>query len=124
MNLRLTVGSTLLMCLFLLPVAHAETATNVQIESYFLLGYIDGSECVFYRNGTWHDSKAAQAHLRDKYNFLMTANQIDSTDDFIEKVATESSFSGQPYQVRCNDGNTMTSSQWLRDELARLRTYK
>ena len=124
MNLRLTMGSTLMIGLFLLSVARAETPTNVQIEISFLLGYIEGSGCVFYRNGTWHDSKAAQAHLRDKYNYLMTANQINTTEDFIEKVATKSSFSGQPYQVRCNDGATLSSSQWLREELARLRTLK
>jgi Family of unknown function (DUF5329) len=124
MNLRSTMGLTLMMGLFLLPVARAETPTNVQTEINFLLGFIEGSGCVFYRNGTWHDSKAAQVHLREKYNYLMTANKIDTTEDFIEKVATKSSFSGQPYQVRCNGGATLSSSQWLLDELARLRTLK
>ena len=124
MNLQLTMGSTLIMGLFLLSVARAETPTNVQIEISFLLGYIEGSGCVFYRNGTWHDSRAAQAHLRNKYNYLMTANQIATTEDFIEKAATESSLSGKPYQVKCNDGATVSNSQWLREELARLRTFK
>jgi hypothetical protein len=118
------MGTVLMLGLFLVPVARAGTPTNVQIEVNFLLGYIEGSGCVFFRNGTWHDSKAAQVHLRDKYNYLRTAHQIDTTEDFIEKVATKSSFSGQPYQVRCNDDPTMTSSQWLREELARLRTLK
>jgi hypothetical protein len=31
---------------------------------------------------------------------------------------------GHPYPGSCNDGTTMTSSQWLRDELARLRIFK
>ena len=54
----------------------------------------------------------------------MTANQINTTEDFIEDVATKSSFSGQLYQVRCNDDAALSSSQWLREELARLRTLK
>ena len=116
--------SALIVGLILLPIARAETPTNVQIEINLLLGYIEVSGCLFYRNGTWHDSRATQAYLRDKYNYLMTENQIDSTEDFIEKVATESNFSGRPYQVRCNKDHTVTSNQWLRDELAGLRALK
>ncbi len=123
MNLRLTMGTVLMLGLFLVPVARAETPTNVQIEVNFLLGYIEGSGCEFYRNGTWHDSKAAQVHLRDKYKWLVARNLINTTEDFIERAATESSFSGLPYQVRCNGGATLTSNQWLREELTYLRTY-
>lgn len=124
MILRLTMGSVLIMGLLLVPVARAETPTNVQIEVNFLLGYIEGSGCEFYRNGTWHDSRTAQAHLRDKYKWLVARNLINTTEDFIERAATESSFSGLPYAVRCNGGATLTSNQWLRDELARFRTFK
>ncbi len=123
MNIRLTMGSVLMLGLLLVPVARAEPPTNVQIEVNFLLGYLEGSGCEFYRNGTWHDSKAAQAHLRDKYKYLMTTNLINNTEDFIEKAATKSSFSGQPYKVRCNGDATVTSNQWLRDELARFRMF-
>jgi hypothetical protein len=123
MNIRLTTGSVLMLGLLLAPAARAEPPTNVQIEVNFLLGYVEGSGCDFYRNGTWHDSKAAQAHLRDKYKYLVTGNQIITTEDFIEKAATKSSFTGEPYKVRCNGGATVTSNQWLRAELAQLRTF-
>jgi hypothetical protein len=105
------------------PAARAAPPASVQIEVNFLLGYLEGSRCEFYRNGTWHDSKAAQAHLRDKYKYLVANNRVNTTEQFIERAASESSITGQPYQVRCNGGATATSSQWLRDELARLRTY-
>ncbi len=124
MNIRLTMGSVVMLGLFLVPVARADPPTNVQIEVNFLLGSIEGSGCEFYRNGTWNDSKTAQAHLRDKYTYLVARNLINTTEDFIEKAATESSFSGQPYKVRCNGGAPVTSNQWLRDELARFRTFK
>jgi hypothetical protein len=124
MNLRLATGMLLLLGLLLVPAARAEPPKIVQMEINFLLGYVEGSGCQFYRNGTWYDSRAAQAHLRDKYNYLASMNLIGSCEDFIDRAATESSFSGQPYAVRCSGGATMKSSVWLRDELARFRTRK
>ncbi|MGE5774493.1 MAG: DUF5329 domain-containing protein [Hyphomicrobiales bacterium] len=114
----------LLLGLLSLPVARAEPPINVQIEVSFLLGYVEGSGCAFYRNGSWHDARTAQAHLRDKYNYLAARNLIATTEDFIDRAATESSLSGRPYEVRCNGGAVVTSNQWLRDELARYRTFK
>lgn len=106
------------------PIVRAEPPTDVQIEVNFLLGYVDGSGCEFYRNGTWHNSKAAQEHLRDKYKYLAERNKINTTEGFIEIVATKSSLSGQAYEVRCSGGAIITSNQWLRDELVRFRTIK
>lgn len=123
MKLQLKMCSALMLGLLLVPVARAEPPVNVQIEVNFLLGYVEGSGCEFYRNGSWYDSRAAQQHLRDKYKYLGAGNQINTTEDFIEKAATKSSFSGQPYGVKCKDGVSVTSNQWLRDELARFRSY-
>jgi len=124
MKRRLTRGSVLMLGLLLAAVARAEPPTSVQIEVNFLLGYVEGSGCAFYRNGIWHDSKMAQAHLRDKYKYLVAGNLVDTTEDFIERAATESSFTGLAYEVKCNGGATMTSKQWLRDELGRFRMFK
>ncbi|MGZ5780673.1 MAG: DUF5329 family protein, partial [Burkholderiaceae bacterium] len=79
--------------------------------------------CQFYRNGIWYGSEKAQAHLRDKYDYLMQRNLIDTTEQFIERAATKSSFSGIQYQVKCNDGVAIYSNQWMQDELARLRSH-
>ncbi len=122
MNMRSTIGLALMLGLLLVPVARAEPPKSVQVEVNFLLGYIEGSGCDFYRNGTWHDSKAAQEHIRDKYKYLAARDQIGTTEDFIEKAATRSSFTGQAYEVRCNGGTSMPTNRWLREELARLRT--
>jgi cobalamin biosynthesis protein CobD/CbiB len=121
--MRLITGSVLMLGLMLASVARAEPPTSVQIEVNFLLGYLEGSGCEFYRNGSWHDSKAAQAHLRDKYKYLVARNLVNTTEQFIDRAATESSLSGQPYEVRCNGGAAVASKQWLHDELARFRTY-
>jgi hypothetical protein len=114
----------LLMLLAPAPAAHAEPPADVQIEVNFLLGYVDGSSCAFFRNGSWHDSHAAQAHLRTKYKYLVARNLVHTTEDFIEMAATESSISGQPYLVKCNGTGTVTSSQWLHEELGRFRAFK
>lgn len=122
MKLRWTMLLALVFGLLLVHVARAESA--VQIEVSFLLGYLEKSGCEFYRNGTWYDSIAARAHLYDKYQYLLARNLINTTEDFIEKAATKSSLSGQPYQVRCQGGAVMTSKQWLGDALANFRTHQ
>ena len=123
MKIPLRTGVLLVLGLLLAPVAGAESMIEVQVEIDFLLSYIESSGCEFYRNGTWYDPKAAQAHLRDKYRYLAARNLINSAEDFIEKVATQSSFSGQPYKVRCRDGATARSNQWLHAELVRFREF-
>ena len=117
------MASVLALGLLLAPAARAEPPASVQMEVSFLLGFVEGSGCEFYRNGSWYDSKAAQMHLRDKYKYLVTSNLVNTTDQFIDRAASESSFSGLPYEVRCKGGAVITSKQWLRTELARLRTY-
>ena len=112
-----------LLGLVFLTVASAAPPAIAQTEVNYLLGFIESSGCEFYRNGSWYDSKRAQAHLRDKYQMLAAADQITTAEDFIEKAATKSSLSGRPYQVRCSGGEAVTSNQWLRDVLTRYRTY-
>lgn len=123
MKIPLKLTAILLMGVLWMPVARAEPPTAVQIEVSFLLGYLEGSGCEFYRNFIWHDAKAAQGHLRDKYKWLVARNMINTTEDFIDRAASESSISGLPYQVRCVGVAPVSSKQWLRDELVRLRTY-
>ncbi len=114
---------SLLLILLSVGTTRAETPVSVQTEVSFLLGFVEGSGCEFYRNGTWYDSKTAQLHLREKYHYLVVGNLVSTTEQFIERAASESSLSGKPYEVRCKGGAPLASSRWLRDELARLRKY-
>jgi hypothetical protein len=118
------MAAVLLYALLPVPVAGAEPPIGVRLEVNFLLGYVEGSGCAFHRNGTWYDSRVAQAHLRDKYSYLVAADLIKTTEDFIDRAATASSLSGQAYEVRCNGGPTVASNRWLRDELARYRMFR
>ena len=124
MQARITCGAMLIAALLWPPAARADTPVKVQSEVNFLLGYVDGSGCEFYRNGSWYTSHKAHLHLRDKYKYLVQHNQLDTTEQFIERAASESSLSGEPYQIRCSGRAAVGSQQWLREKLVELRAVK
>ena len=113
----LALGLGLLMA----PLAHAEPPPIAQQEINHLIRYVGDSGCEFRRNEVWSNAKAAEAHVRGKYDFLVKLGLIDTTIDFIDKAATQSSFSGQPYEIRCGGDVPERSSPWLSKELARYR---
>jgi hypothetical protein len=121
MNKRCFLGLTLMSGLSWAMAGHAASTRSVQAEVDSLLASVEASACSFYRNGSWHDSKAAVAHLRDKYDYLVIRRMIVTTEDFIERAATRSSVSGQAYEVKCGDHAAMESGQWLHEKLAILR---
>jgi hypothetical protein len=111
----------LIVALSSLPAAHAAPTAAAMIEINHLLGLIEQSSCEFFRNGTWYDGQRAQAHLRAKFDALAATDQIKTAEDFIEKAASKSSMSGQPYQIKCGGGAAMTTGQWFSAALARYR---
>ena len=111
----------LIIGLLSMPAANAVPPQTTQTEVNYLLALIAGSDCDFYRNGSWYDAKRAEAHLRFKYDYLVAKDQITTTEDFIEKGATRSSWSGRDYEIRCHGHEAVPSSQWLLDQLARYR---
>jgi hypothetical protein len=91
-------------------------------EIQHLFTYLEASGCQFYRNGTWYDSKAATAHLRQKYQYLLDKGMLSNAESFIEKGAAESSVSGKPYLVKCGaDAKPVESATWLKSELSQYR---
>ena len=102
--------------------AHAaELPDSSRAEIEALIRGLGASRCEFYRNGHWYGGPEAAGHLRRKFAYLSERGMIDSTEDFIAKGATRSSFSGLPYKVRCDGGEPQTSSQWFADELRAAR---
>lgn len=106
------------------PVIAAPPPTETQTEVMHLLKFVQESDCQFNRNNTWHVGKDARLHLEMKYEYLAKRGAVEKAEDFIEKGASESSLSGKPYQIRCVDGKTLPSAQWLSEELRRYRTGK
>ncbi len=99
----------------------AEVPPTLNSEVGYLLDYLEHSDCQFFRNGSWHTPKEARAHLTQKYEHFLTKGQLNKTEDFIEKAASQSSMSGQSYLVKCGNNNSMTSAQWFTDALKSYR---
>lgn len=99
----------------------AQQDARARQEIAHLLDFVAQSGCQFNRNGSWHDSKAARDHLQDKYDYLQRRKLVPDARAFIERAASESSFSHKAYQVRCGNGQPITSAQWLNAELERYR---
>jgi len=122
MPLRATLALAAL--LTALPASAAEPLPAAMAEIQHLLDYLGNSGCQFFRNGAWHSSTDARDHVQKKYTALLDRGLVRSTEDFIVRAASESSMSGQPYQVRCAGSEAMPSGKWLEAELARYRQLK
>lgn len=102
------------------PLPQPQTETEVT----HLLEFVQASPCQFNRNDTWYSGKDARLHLEMKYDSLASRGSISKAEDFIDKAASKSSLSGRNYQIRCQDGKTISSAQWLSEELRRYRIDK
>lgn len=100
----------------------AELPQSAVREIDELLTALGGSGCRFYRNGTWYSAPDAQAHLMKKYEYLRKKKLLGSPEDFIAKAGTESSKSGEPYQVQCGQEGAAPSAAWLQAALRCLRS--
>ena len=74
----------------------------------------------FVRNGTEYSCADAGKFLRGKLESM--GKEVTTAREFIERIASKSSMSGQPYQVKFADGRMMPASQFLHEELKRLDT--
>lgn len=89
-------------------------AASPRAEVDALLTRLEQSECRFHRNGEWHESQKAREHLERKLAYLERWGTLESAEQFIEKVASGSSVSGEPYLVQCAKASAVTSAEWLK----------
>ena len=84
-----------------------------------LLKAIESAEgVVFIRNGAEHSAQDAAEHLRSKWD--AAGGEIKTVDDFIDKIASKSSLSGEPYRVRLADGTEVFAGEYLKDKLSEI----
>ena len=100
--------------------SHAAAAPDAKAtrEIDHLLAFVATSDCKFIRGGTDFDGKAAREHLERKLE--VARSMLSTADQFVDKVATGSSMSGEAYKVRCGS-RELTSRAWLRGELDKYR---
>lgn len=72
-------------------------------------------EAKFYRNGELHDATAAAKHLRMKWE--KAGSRVKTAIDFIEKIASKSSMSGEPYKIVYANGKTVLARQFFYEQL-------
>lgn len=101
----------------LLAATCAASADDREVE--YLLDYVADSGCIFTRNGEAHEAVDAAEHLRMKYE--RAGRHAPTAETFIDRLASESSWTGKAYTVTC-DGETRTSNRWLHRALADYRS--
>ncbi|MEQ1514966.1 MAG: DUF5329 domain-containing protein [Usitatibacteraceae bacterium] len=104
--------------------ATTKAPTETNDEVMHLLKFVQESGCEFNRNNSRHNAKDAREHLELKYTTLAKRGLIEKAEDFIERGASQSSMSGQAYQIRCADGKSIPSARWLTEELRMYRGGK
>jgi hypothetical protein len=78
-----------------------------------MVGDMNGA--VFIRNDVEHDPREAADHLRLKWR--AKADDIDTAVAFIDLLATRSSMTGRPYQIRLSTGETVPAGAYLHEKL-------
>jgi hypothetical protein len=114
LNARSSLIATTVASLVSVSPAHAQAATPAEqhkIEA--LIGLVENlTNSSFVRNGKVYQPKDAAKFLRGKWSAKKA--EIRTVNDFIDKVATVSGTTGQPYIVRFSDGKEMRLADYLR----------
>jgi hypothetical protein len=76
------------------------------------------TDAVFIRNGKEYPARVAAAFLRGKWKARRA--EIATAEEFIEKAASFSSTTGEPYRIRLADGREILNREYLLDVLHRL----
>lgn len=115
----------LLLLLLSVIFAAASSATSLspaaRAEIDGLLSRLEASACTFNRNGTWYPATEARTHLLRKLKYLEDRGAVQSAEQFIERAASSSSTTGQPYLVKCGSAAPVESGTWLRSQLQVMR---
>ena len=95
------------------------TVERQRIEA--LIGAVERrTDVTFIRNGRSYSAAAAAQFLRGKWRDREA--DVCSADDFIAKVASFSSTTGDPYLVRLRDGREVPAAEFFRAQLVQLTT--
>lgn len=111
------IGLLAIQLIFATSAIAASDSADAEIQ--YLLQEVGSSDCTFVRNGERHAARRAEDHLRMKYN--KARKHIDNAEEFIDKIASESSWTGKAYTIECPNAATESSRSWL---LARLQGHR
>ena len=98
--------------------AFAKISIEEDADIQYLFNFVAASGCTFIRNGSDSNSEEAADHLRLKYS--RGKRHVGSAEQFIDRLASESSWTGKKYTVNCN-GEISESGSWLHQALSEHR---
>ena len=99
--------------------AAAAPAPHEQTRIEKLIRFVEThKDAKFIRNGTEYSCADAGKFLRGKLESM--GKEVTTAREFIERIASKSSMSGKPYEVKFADGRTMPVAQLLTEELKRI----
>ncbi len=103
----------------LVVVTHAAPPPHEQSRIERLIRFVESQKDMkFIRNGSEYSCAEAAKFLRGKLESM--GGEVTTAREFIERIASKSSMSGQPYHVKFADGRLIPAAQFLADELKRM----
>jgi hypothetical protein len=97
-------------------------ADSSEVEQQRIKGLIERvrklEDAVFIRNGQEHTPEEAAEHLQRKWE--AAGDEISTSEEFIEQIASKSSMSGEPYRIRFDRGES-DAGDWLRLQLSQIK---
>ena len=89
------------------------------VEVDYLIKAVSESGCDFVRNGKEHTASEAADHLQMKAR--KGKRYYDTAEQFIDRIASKSSWSGKPYFIQCEDKPSVTAASWFARALTEYR---
>jgi hypothetical protein len=115
----MTKRRALLLALALAAASHAAPPAAEQARIDRLIDAVAQQRDVqFVRNGKAYGPADAASFLREKLK--ARGADVATAEQFIDRIASSSSTSGQPYRMRFADGREVTSGEYLHTRLKAL----
>ena len=87
------------------------TQADEQVIEKLLAQVAAQADVQFVRKGEAYDAATAVKFLRGKWD--RQREDVNTVRDFIDKIATKSSTTGQPYLIKFKDGHTVECRDYL-----------
>lgn len=115
----ITLSWLMLLTVTFFPLSALGQMDPMNEEIDYLISSVGKGGCTFIRNGKKYTGINARAHLKSKRR--RNAHIIDSTEEFIAKIASQSITSGKPYLIRCKAEQEQNAGEWFTALLAQHR---
>lgn len=101
----------MLVMLAILAAWSVASADTMDDEIDYLLSTVADSDCTFTRNGKDYEGDKARDHLQMKRE--RGKRYYSNTEEFIENLASKSSWSGKPYKIKCGAAPQTDAGDWF-----------